>query len=89
MAKGETSSLWIGLDDRNHEGTFRWEDGSLLLKEESNWSYYEPNNYRSIEDCTIMNKDDYWEWYDQYCNDRNRYKALCERLSNSMCKLFE
>ena len=41
---------WIGLDDKETEGTFRWVDGSNLTF--SNWHSMEPNHAYVMQICT-------------------------------------
>ncbi|XP_060720571.1 hepatic lectin-like [Tachysurus vachellii] len=45
------TQAWIGLNDRDTEGTFKWVDGSPLTTEF--WWNGEPNDYEQNEDCVI------------------------------------
>jgi len=45
---------WIGLNDREKEGTFVWSDGSTSTY--TNWRKGEPNNVKE-EDCVYMYAD--------------------------------
>ncbi|XP_071796198.1 lectin BRA-3-like [Asterias amurensis] len=54
---------WIGLNDRELEGEFKWVDGTTAGY--TNWARFEPNNaFR--EDCTEMGYEDA-QWNDEDC----------------------
>lgn len=55
VARGST--VWIGLNDRAAEGTFRWVNSEPL--DEVAWSPGEPNN-ASEEDCVQALSNDLW-----------------------------
>lgn len=62
---------WIGLDDRQKEGDFKWVDGTAAAY--TNWERFEPNNaFR--EDCVEMGYEDA-KWNDEDCNRKRCY--LC------------
>lgn len=62
---GYPSESWIGLTDRAEEGSFAWQDGSILGEEDwSNWASGEPSNSGGVEDCVQLRSDGTW-------NDRN------------------
>jgi hypothetical protein len=44
----DDSGLWIGLNDTQEEGTFRWVSGEPVGY--ANWAWDEPNNWLGIED---------------------------------------
>ncbi|XP_072045206.1 hyalin-like [Amphiura filiformis] len=52
-----TTRMWIGLNDRQREGAYRWIDGSNY--DYNNWSTGEPNN-KGNEDCTEMRRSGKW-----------------------------
>ena len=60
---------WIGLNDRNQEGVFKWADGTQSLY--MNWQRNEPNNAGN-EDCAAFGdilsypRD---KWNDAKCTD--------------------
>eukprot|EP00937_MAST-01D_sp_MAST-1D-sp2_P005276 g5276.t1 len=64
-------SLWIGIEDQNHEGTWRNADGSSPYLR---WGAGEPNNSGN-EDCVHLRGDYYYN--DHRCNDYHTYFA-CE-----------
>ena len=60
-------------DPMNNE-QFVWIDGTML--DYSNWGSYQPNNYKGLEFCMMMQyDDDEYEispyWSDQKCNNQN------------------
>ena len=60
--------FWIGLDDRQTEGTFRWVDGKK--SNYKNWAGGEPNDW-SNEDCVSIKKDG--KWNDLDCDSMAQY----------------
>lgn len=72
---------WLGLNDIDEEGTFRWTYGNSL-PEYNKWISGEPNNYYGDEDCVVSNPS-----YDNYWNDLNcerNYKFMCETSLEEM-----
>ena len=65
--------MWIGLNDRNQEGTFAWCDGELLSYQ--NWAAGEPNDNGALEDCGSLIKAD-GTWNDLRCSELHGF--LCE-----------
>lgn len=65
--------FWIGLTDREDEGTFVWYDGSTD-EAYSNWGGGEPNDFGSGEDCTHFRGDRLWN--DANCEGRRG--IICE-----------
>ncbi|XP_066203308.1 C-type lectin domain family 17, member A isoform X1 [Saccopteryx leptura] len=63
---------WLGLSDRDHEGDWKWLDGSPVTL--SFWDPQEPNNFHE-EDCASMNKGGTWN--DLSCNKVTYW--ICER----------
>ncbi|XP_078216944.1 C-type lectin domain family 17, member A isoform X13 [Callithrix jacchus] len=71
-AHGSPRVYWLGLNDREQEGDWRWLDGSPVTL--SFWEPEEPNNIQE-EDCASMNKGGTW-------NDLSCHKStywICER----------
>ncbi|XP_066963132.1 perlucin-like protein isoform X2 [Macrobrachium rosenbergii] len=74
LAKGHNT--YVGLSDRQEEGTYRWVvDGTIHKLVESWWAEGEPNN--SAERCVhyYLSKDD--RFNDVNCGDVFRY--ICEK----------
>jgi hypothetical protein len=66
------ADLWIGLNDRNVEGVFRWSNGTSFVYE--NWRYGEPNDYGANEDCVEIEASGFWD--DDECALKQGY--VCE-----------
>jgi hypothetical protein len=68
-----TTEFWIGINDRNVEGTFVWQSGRPVTY--TNWASGEPNNSGG-EDCT-----EYYTsnglWNDEGCTDQD-IAFVCE-----------
>ncbi|KAF4084572.1 hypothetical protein AMELA_G00107760 [Ameiurus melas] len=70
---------WIGLNDRNTEGTWKWVDGTALTT--TYWVPGEPNDAGN-EDCAeIWGNPDKHGWNDRPCNDKVRW--ICEKPSQT------
>lgn len=68
---------WIGLDDREDEGVYRWANGVILQRgvDYENWNTTEPNNFFG-EDCIEMRGDG--RWNDETCDATRRYVCECD-----------
>ncbi|XP_027138867.1 CD209 antigen-like protein E [Larimichthys crocea] len=69
--------MWIGLTDREREGTWKWGDGTPLTT--SFWVSGEPNGqpYRE-EDCAeILSSNSLNSWNDVSCDDQRSW--ICEK----------
>uniref|UniRef100_A0A8C3W5V9 C-type lectin domain-containing protein n=1 Tax=Catagonus wagneri TaxID=51154 RepID=A0A8C3W5V9_9CETA len=75
QAHGSPRVYWLGLNDRNLEGDWRWLDGSPVTL--SFWDPEEPNNLYD-EDCASMNRGGTWN--DLSC-DKTTY-WICERKTS-------
>ncbi|GAA6088282.1 CD209 antigen-like protein C [Tachysurus ichikawai] len=63
---------YIGLSDRDKEGTFKWVDGTAL-----NTSYWSSGNFFSdLDDCVVNGYSGSTGWYDRFCNEM--YYWICE-----------
>ncbi|XP_006100401.1 C-type lectin domain family 17, member A [Myotis lucifugus] len=71
-AHGSPRVHWLGLSDREHEGDWKWLDGSPVTL--SFWEPEEPNNLND-EDCVSMTKQGTWN--DLSCNKATYW--ICER----------
>ena len=51
-SRSSATTVWIGYDDIEVEGTFVWKDGSTSTW--ANWRGGQPDNHRGAEDCVHM-----------------------------------
>jgi len=63
---------WIGLNDLETEGTFKWVSGEPITY--TRWATGEPNNLNN-EDCAQLYPDGTWN--DKACSSP-WYRYLCE-----------
>merc|ERR1711973_93502 len=80
MRRHNLSYIWIGGNDKDEEGTWKWADGSPF--EFTYWSFEQPNNYKNNEDCMIhgwMNPvSRFYMWNDYPCTTRVK-GLLCSK----------
>ncbi|XP_066960774.1 hepatic lectin-like [Macrobrachium rosenbergii] len=72
---------WLGLNDQDEEGTFRW-SSDKSLPQYNKWMSGEPNDYYGDEDCVISHP-----YYNNHWNDVNcdyEYKFACEVTLETM-----
>jgi len=73
MRTRNLSYIWIGGNDKDEEGTWKWVDGSPF--EFTFWGFGEPNNFGGNEDCMVhgwpsWRNTDGWGpnmWNDYHC----------------------
>ncbi|XP_073705510.1 uncharacterized protein [Garra rufa] len=65
------SNVWIGLTDRQVEGTWKWVDGSTPSYRF--WESGEPNSNAGDEDCALIRLG----WADYPCN--SNFQWICEK----------
>uniref|UniRef100_A0A3Q0RBI0 C-type lectin domain-containing protein n=1 Tax=Amphilophus citrinellus TaxID=61819 RepID=A0A3Q0RBI0_AMPCI len=74
------SYSWIGLNDKEQEGQWKWVDGTPLIW--TNWATNEPNNGGFMklyeEDCAHMRTDDHRTWND--CSCTSSLTWICEKI---------
>jgi hypothetical protein len=69
----ESGSVWIGANDRDTEGAFRWPDGSQVVDDDASWrDDGQPNDSEGGEDCVVM---DGGQWNDVGC-DETEFEGL-------------
>ncbi len=64
----ESGSIWIGANDRDTEGDFRWTDGSPVVDEDAHWAGGQPNDAGDGENCVVLHADG-GDWNDVACNE--------------------
>ena len=79
----DNMGYWIGLNDIDVEGTFVWQDGSIVWKDESSLSY---TNWQSDQpdggDCVLKGKTLLWR--DQPCNLNRTF--VCSMPAENPCE---
>ncbi|KAJ6651877.1 hypothetical protein lerEdw1_015982 [Lerista edwardsae] len=66
------SNVWIGLQDVDQTGKWRWADASTYNYRA--WNKNEPNNYGGVEHCVELRySTDFKKWNDISCQYRNAY----------------
>jgi hypothetical protein len=71
-----TIDVWIGVNDREVEGSMVWADGSALGY--ANWGDAQPDDFDAQEDCGEKRAAEGGEWNDSPCDGTPR-EFLCER----------
>ncbi|XP_017316739.1 CD209 antigen-like protein E isoform X1 [Ictalurus punctatus] len=68
---------WIGLNDRDREGEWKWVDGTPLNT--GFWGQSEPNSAAGEEDCVVIHDhtDPVWNWSDYPCS--RQFIWICEK----------
>ncbi|XP_051259629.1 CD209 antigen-like protein E [Dicentrarchus labrax] len=79
----EETHAWIGLTDKDKEGTWKWIDGGPLTDPLKYWREPQPDNgggYKTLgeEDCAhiIIGKSDLHNWNDLSCNTLLRWICM-------------
>lgn len=62
----EDGSIWIGANDRDTEGDFRWTDGSEVTGDNAHWQAEQPNDSEGKEDCAVLHSGG-GDWNDVDC----------------------
>lgn len=73
IVKATPRHYWIGLNDIEKEGRWRWLDDPTQVTF-TNWRKGEPNNYGN-EDCVFITR--MYDWQDLYCWPK--FPSICER----------
>ncbi|HTV22601.1 MAG TPA: C-type lectin domain-containing protein [Polyangiaceae bacterium] len=71
-----TVDVWIGLSDRETEGTMLWVDASAPVF--THWGNAQPDDFNAQEDCGEKRVGDAGGWNDRPC-DGEPQAYLCER----------
>ncbi|XP_056441234.1 CD209 antigen-like protein D [Gadus chalcogrammus] len=62
---------WIGLSDREKEGTHKWVDGTPMT---SSWRHVKPRDDGGARDCVVAGEDG---WSEEPCNRLHHW--ICEK----------
>ncbi|CAL8365910.1 unnamed protein product [Arctogadus glacialis] len=63
---------WIGLSDREKEGTLKWVDGTPMT---SSWRHVKPHDDGGARDCFVAGEDG---WSEEPCNRLHHW--ICEKV---------
>ena len=76
----EPGSIWIGANDLEQEGDWRWPDGSAVAGY-ARWAMGQPNDNLAREDCAVLHSG-LGEWNDVACTETvfgvNPMSFICE-----------
>jgi hypothetical protein len=70
-----TGTVWIGANDQEQEGAFRWVGGDVA--DYTAWAVNQPDDWEGLEDCAELSGFDHL-WNDRPCTDSFAKQALCE-----------
>ena len=73
----ENGDFWIGINDIDSEGQFRWLNGNVFCNEFV-WSLGQPDNFNSKEDCVHLYRYNPPEVANDYPCFLNSH-GLCEK----------
>jgi len=76
------SICYIGMSDIDHEGDWKWIDGSTVNY--TNWAGNEPNDYGGGEDTALINQNGAWNDITRHAKYYPVCKNWCEDL-NARC----
>ncbi|XP_033481264.2 asialoglycoprotein receptor 2-like isoform X1 [Epinephelus lanceolatus] len=76
---GFTAAAWVGMTDREKEGTWIWVDGTPVDKDGLNWAPGQPDDAFGGEDCgDIRTMTDFIGLNDFNCSARSQW--ICETM---------
>ncbi|XP_042341908.1 asialoglycoprotein receptor 2-like [Plectropomus leopardus] len=76
---GFTAAAWVGMTDREKEGTWIWVDGTPVNKAGLQWALGQPDDAYGGEDCgDLRTMIDFLGLNDYNCSARNQW--ICEKM---------
>uniref|UniRef100_I3KV81 C-type lectin domain-containing protein n=1 Tax=Oreochromis niloticus TaxID=8128 RepID=I3KV81_ORENI len=73
-----TEGVWIGLNDKEQEGTWKWVDGTPVTL--TYWASDQPDN-GGEEDCAHVRSDEKKSWNDLSCS--SSFQWICEKVAEN------
>ena len=89
-----TEKIWLGLNDRATEGTWKWSDGTHIDESKfvyTHWSDNEPNDHSTGEDCVeLLPSASDFKWNDKKCNSLRPFvcETVCAGPSTHRCRII-
>lgn len=75
---GLSAAAWVGMTDRNREGTWLWLDGTLVDKQQLQWAPGQPDDAFGGEDCgDLRTMKDFIGLNDSSCSNVEQW--ICEK----------
>ena len=68
--------VWIGIDDKSHEGYYRYSSDASSVGY-TNWASGQPNNYND-QDCVLLWTEKDFKWGDEHCSSIQA-SFICEQ----------
>ena len=84
LINSSNDDYWIGLNDIEMEGTFKWSSSNSIPRFKY-WAKDEPSDNIGKENCVEMRKTFKFMWNDLTCNSKKRF--ICEKGAYS--NIFE
>ena len=76
---GTSEAFWMGLSDKDQEGTFKWASGEAVTY--TNWAPGEPNDWQGTQDFGRVNFGSNRQWDDDHFY--TTYRGIIEIGSNA------
>ncbi|XP_070571661.1 uncharacterized protein [Ptychodera flava] len=61
---------WVGLENGDLNGNFKWVDGTLMVAGYTNWS---PQGIDEDKDCVVMMETENFKWFGKQCTEHYCY----------------
>eukprot|EP01084_Bolivina_argentea_P313038 542064_1 len=86
----DAPNIWFGLNDKNVEAQYEWNDGSTFdygnMATKSNPPWACANCASETQDCFFLNAGGSYGWSDEYCDGGNYYRQMCNSCDSSLNK---